>query len=65
MREDLYAQLKKRSIPVRGIWIVDASNQGASGVLNEHVQGDNSTLHLMLFQPPSGWRKLTASSTVA
>ncbi|KAH3510194.1 hypothetical protein KXV55_002997 [Aspergillus fumigatus] len=45
MREDLYAQLKKRSIPVRGIWIADASNQGASGVLNEHVQGDNTPWH--------------------
>ncbi|RLL96295.1 hypothetical protein CFD26_101286 [Aspergillus turcosus] len=40
--EDLYTQLNKRSIPVRGIWIADISNQGASGVLNEHVQGDNT-----------------------
>ncbi|GIJ84827.1 hypothetical protein Asppvi_003678 [Aspergillus pseudoviridinutans] len=43
--EDLYAQLNKRSIPVRSIWIADISNQGASGVLNEHVQGDNTPWH--------------------
>ncbi|GAQ11645.1 hypothetical protein ALT_8966 [Aspergillus lentulus] len=43
--EDLYAHLNKRSIPLRGIWIADISNQGASGVLNEHVQGDNTHWH--------------------
>ncbi|GFG23216.1 toxin biosynthesis protein, putative [Aspergillus udagawae] len=43
--EDLYAQLNKRSIPVRSIWIADVSNQGASGILNEHVQGDNTLWH--------------------
>ncbi|KAI7512033.1 toxin biosynthesis protein-like protein [Hortaea werneckii] len=26
---------------IRSIWVVDASNQGASGVLNEQVQGDD------------------------
>ncbi|KAI6890527.1 putative toxin biosynthesis protein [Hortaea werneckii] len=26
---------------IRSIWVVDASNQGASGVLNEHIQGDD------------------------
>jgi hypothetical protein len=40
--EDLYAHLKRQSVPLRGIWIADVSNQGASGVLNEDVQGDNS-----------------------
>lgn len=38
--EDLYAHLKRQSVPLRGIWIADVSNQGASGVLNEDVQGD-------------------------
>lgn len=40
--EDLYAQLKQKQIPLRGIWVADVSNQGASGVLNEYVQGDQS-----------------------
>ncbi|KAI6844671.1 toxin biosynthesis protein-like protein [Hortaea werneckii] len=26
---------------IRSIWVIDASNQGASGVLNEQVQGDD------------------------
>ncbi|KAI7644412.1 alpha/beta-hydrolase, partial [Hortaea werneckii] len=29
------------ALRIRSIWVVDASNQGASGVLNEHVQGDD------------------------
>jgi hypothetical protein len=40
--EHLYAHLKKRSVPLRAIWIADVSNQGTSGVLNEAVQGDTS-----------------------
>jgi hypothetical protein len=36
--EELNARLKGR---IRGIWIADCSHQGASGVLNEHVQGDD------------------------
>ncbi|GMG07820.1 unnamed protein product [Aspergillus oryzae] len=40
--EDLYRQLKKLSVPVRGIWVADTSNQGASAVLNEEVLGDQS-----------------------
>ena len=27
---------------IRAIWIADVSNQGASGVLNERIQGDDS-----------------------
>lgn len=27
---------------VRSIWVADSSNQGASGVLNEDIQGDSS-----------------------
>ncbi|KAL3480180.1 Alpha/beta hydrolase family-domain-containing protein [Aspergillus californicus] len=38
--EDLYRQLQRQSVPLRGIWVADVSNQGASGVLNEDVQGD-------------------------
>ncbi|KAL2808068.1 putative toxin biosynthesis protein [Aspergillus granulosus] len=40
--EDLYCQLKKQSVPLRGIWVADVSNQGASGVLNENVLGDQT-----------------------
>ncbi|KAJ5594735.1 toxin biosynthesis protein [Penicillium hispanicum] len=38
----LYAHLKKQSVPLRGIWMADVSNQGASGVLNEDIQGDTT-----------------------
>jgi hypothetical protein len=41
--EDIYEQLKKQSVPLRAIWVADPSNQGASGVLNEDLQGDQST----------------------
>ncbi|KAF5866560.1 hypothetical protein ETB97_011445 [Aspergillus alliaceus] len=40
--EDLYSQLKRLSVPLRGIWVADTSNQGASATLNEHVQGDQT-----------------------
>ncbi|PYH83984.1 putative toxin biosynthesis protein [Aspergillus uvarum CBS 121591] len=40
--EDLYAQMKQHSIPLRAIWVADVSNQGASGVLNEDIQGDHT-----------------------
>ncbi|KAL4879535.1 Alpha/beta hydrolase family-domain-containing protein [Aspergillus karnatakaensis] len=40
--EDLYRQLQRQSVPLRGIWVADVSNQGASGVLNEDVQGDQT-----------------------
>ncbi|KAL4982171.1 Alpha/beta hydrolase family-domain-containing protein [Aspergillus falconensis] len=40
--EDLYRQLQSQSVPLRGIWVADVSNQGASGVLNEDVQGDRT-----------------------
>ncbi|GAD98777.1 toxin biosynthesis protein [Paecilomyces variotii No. 5] len=40
--EDLYNQLKKQSVPLRGIWVADPSNQGASGILNEDIQGDQT-----------------------
>lgn len=38
--EDLYLKLKKNSTPLRAIWVADISNQGASGILNEDIQGD-------------------------
>ncbi|KAL3467684.1 Alpha/beta hydrolase family-domain-containing protein [Aspergillus heterothallicus] len=40
--EDLYAQLQKQGVPLRGIWVADVTNQGASGVLNEDVLGDQT-----------------------
>ncbi|KAJ5212047.1 toxin biosynthesis protein [Penicillium cinerascens] len=40
--EQLYVYLKKCSVPLRAIWIADVSNQGASGVLNEDIQGDTT-----------------------
>lgn len=44
--QDLYTELIQKGIYLRGIWIADISNQGASGVLNEHIQGDQSTFPL-------------------
>ncbi|PQE27372.1 toxin biosynthesis protein [Rutstroemia sp. NJR-2017a WRK4] len=32
---------KSRNVHIRSIWMADCFNQGASGVLNEHVQGDD------------------------
>ncbi|EAW08565.1 putative toxin biosynthesis protein [Aspergillus clavatus NRRL 1] len=49
--QDMFLYLKQRGIPVRGIWMADATNQGASGVLNEHVQGDMSKRFYVLV----GW----------
>ena len=39
---------KSNSFKIRGIWMADMSNQGASGVLNEDVQGDDRMLTLNL-----------------
>ena len=41
--EPLWEDLVKACSPVkiRAIWIADSSNQGASGVLNENIQGDD------------------------
>lgn len=39
--EDLYARLKEKRIKVRAIWIADTAAQGASGVLNESLIGDD------------------------
>jgi hypothetical protein len=51
--QDLYTELIRKGIPLRGIWIADISNQGASGVLNEYIQGDQSTSSLFLSMFPS------------
>ncbi|KAK4539286.1 hypothetical protein LTR36_000812 [Oleoguttula mirabilis] len=39
--DDLLGQCERHGLRIRSIWIADASNQGASGVLNEHTQGDD------------------------
>lgn len=36
--DDLY---KASDLKIRAIWIADSSHQGASGVLNESLQGDD------------------------
>jgi len=38
--DDLYHELKNKHA-IRAIWIADTSNQGASGILYENVQGDD------------------------
>ena len=39
--DELLARSKSQGFRIRAIWIADASNHGASGVLNEHSQGDD------------------------
>lgn len=39
--EDLHARSKANGFRIRGIWIADMSNQGASGILNENVIGND------------------------
>ena len=39
--DELYSCLQSRGVQVRSIWVADCSNQGASSVLNEDVQGDS------------------------
>lgn len=38
---DLLDASESHGFEIRGIWAADTSNQGASGVLNESVQGDD------------------------
>lgn len=40
--ETLCRQLRTRGLHVRGIWMADNANQGASGVLNENTHGETS-----------------------
>ena len=44
--DELCACLKSHGVYIRSIWVADSSNQGASGILNEDIQGDNSMLKL-------------------
>jgi len=39
--DDLLQFSRKRGFRIRNIWIADMSNQGASGVMNENLQGDD------------------------
>ena len=49
--DELCARLQSQGVYIRGIWVADSSNQGASGVLNENTQGDNS-----MFNPSPSFR---------
>jgi len=39
--EELYSVSKTKGFRIRSIWIADVAQQGASGVLNENVLGDD------------------------
>lgn len=39
--DDLYEQLESKGQSIRSIWIADIAQQGASGVLNESILGDD------------------------
>lgn len=40
--DDLLLELRAQGGDIRAVWFVDAANHGASGVLNEHVLGEES-----------------------
>lgn len=42
--EDLLRVARSRNVRIRSIWMPDAANQGASGVLNEDRLGDEPSL---------------------
>jgi hypothetical protein len=39
--DDLHASSKRNGIRIRSIWIADVAHQGASGVLNEQLLGND------------------------
>ena len=47
--EEMYNVLRAKAIPVRGFWMADSSAQGASGVLNENIQGDDGRISPAIF----------------
>ena len=47
--DDLLVSCRARGVHIRGIWMADISNQGASGVLNEQIQGDDR-MHLQFLK---------------
>ena len=42
--EDMLASSEAHGFRIRSIWAVDACHHGASGILNEHTQGDDPSL---------------------
>jgi hypothetical protein len=43
--EDLHSRSKQHGFRIRGIWIADLANQGASGILNEQLLGNDRMSH--------------------
>ncbi|KAJ5322670.1 hypothetical protein N7452_010959 [Penicillium brevicompactum] len=43
--EELLARSKQDGVRIRGIWMADAANQGASGILNEDNLGNDPSWH--------------------
>jgi len=39
--EDLHTVSKTKGFRIRSIWIADVAHQGASGVINENLLGDD------------------------
>jgi hypothetical protein len=42
--EDLHARSKENGFKIRGIWIADLAQEGASGALNERLLGNDRKL---------------------
>ena len=45
--DDMQSLSRSHNFGIQGIWAADSSQQGASGVLNEHAQGDDSMIALL------------------
>ncbi len=41
--DDLLTQSERHGFGIRGIWIADSAHEGASGVLNENLMGDDAS----------------------
>jgi len=39
--EDIHALSKSKGFRIRGIWIADMVSEGASGILNENIYGND------------------------
>jgi hypothetical protein len=45
---EIHARSKANGFGIRGIWIADMTQQGASGILNEYLIGDDRKSYLLL-----------------
>lgn len=51
--DEILHRSKQNGFAIRSIWVADVSHQGASGVLNEYIQGNDRNLSLSPSPSPS------------